>query len=40
MKLKEKGRLVIANYGGNDDAAKAFSDRTGIRSAEMGCGQS
>jgi len=30
LKLKEKGRIVIANYGGNDAAAKAFSDRTGI----------
>jgi acetoacetyl-CoA reductase len=30
LKLKEKGRIVIANYGGNDAAAKEFSDRTGI----------
>ncbi len=30
LKLQEKGRTVIANYGGNDAAAKAFSDRTGI----------
>ncbi|OYX13373.1 MAG: hypothetical protein B7Z15_07515, partial [Rhizobiales bacterium 32-66-8] len=30
LKLKEKGRIVVANYGGNDVAAKAFSDRTGI----------
>lgn len=30
LKLKEKGRFVIANYGGNDAAAKEFSDRTGI----------
>ena len=28
--LKEKGFTVAANYGGNDDAAKAFTDRTGI----------
>ena len=30
LKLKEKGRFVVANYGGNDAAAKEFSDRTGI----------
>ena len=30
LKLQEKGRYVIANYGGNDAAAKAFSERTGI----------
>ena len=30
LKLQEKGRLVIANYGGNDAAAHAFSERTGI----------
>ena len=30
LRLKESGRTVVANYGGNDDAAKAFSERTGI----------
>ncbi len=30
MKLQEKGRTVIANYGGNDSAAQEFSNRTGI----------
>ncbi len=30
VKLKEKGRFVIASYGGNDAAAKEFSARTGI----------
>ena len=30
LKLQEKGRLVIANYGGNDAAAHAFAERTGI----------
>lgn len=30
LKLKEKGRFVVANYGGNDAAAREFSDRTGI----------
>jgi len=29
--LKEKGYAVAANYGGNDDAAKAFTERTGIQ---------
>lgn len=28
--LKEAGHTVAANYGGNDEAAKAFSDETGI----------
>lgn len=28
--LKDAGYDVAANYGGNDDAAKAFTDRTGI----------
>ncbi|MFN2099486.1 acetoacetyl-CoA reductase [Altererythrobacter sp. MF3-039] len=30
LALKEQGRTVIANYGGNDNAAKAFTERTGI----------
>lgn len=32
LALKEHGRTVIANYGGNDAAAKAFTARTGIPS--------
>jgi acetoacetyl-CoA reductase len=28
--LKDKGYRVIANYGGNDEAAKAFTEETGI----------
>jgi len=28
--LKEKGYKVAANYGGNDERAKEFTDRTGI----------
>ncbi len=28
--LKGAGYQVVANYGGNDDAAKAFTERTGI----------
>ncbi|HLS68903.1 MAG TPA: acetoacetyl-CoA reductase [Kiloniellales bacterium] len=30
LALQKKGYRVIANYGGNDEAARAFSDRTGI----------
>jgi acetoacetyl-CoA reductase len=30
IELKEAGYKVAANYGGNDDAANAFSDKTGI----------
>ena len=29
-KLRTDGFTVVANYAGNDDAAKAFSDQTGI----------
>ena len=29
-RLKADGMTVVANYGGNDDAAKRFSDETGI----------
>lgn len=29
--LKEAGYTVAANYGGNDEAAKAFTERTGIK---------
>ncbi|HYF06345.1 MAG TPA: SDR family NAD(P)-dependent oxidoreductase, partial [Acetobacteraceae bacterium] len=28
--LKAAGRTVVANYAGNDAAAQAFTDRTGI----------
>jgi acetoacetyl-CoA reductase len=38
MALKAKGRNVIANYGGNDDAAKAFTERTGIASLKWDVG--
>ncbi|MAZ07840.1 MAG: beta-ketoacyl-ACP reductase [Rickettsiales bacterium] len=31
IKLKEQGINVIANYASNDDAAKDFSDKTGIQ---------
>ena len=30
MALKESGATVAANYGGNDDAANAFKEETGI----------
>ena len=30
LALKDMGMTVAANYGGNDDRAKEFSDRTGI----------
>ena len=29
--LKEAGYSVAANYAGNDDAARAFTDETGIK---------
>ncbi|MSU88185.1 acetoacetyl-CoA reductase [Rhodobacteraceae bacterium 2CG4] len=29
--LKEAGYIVAANYAGNDEAAKAFTDKTGIK---------
>jgi acetoacetyl-CoA reductase len=30
MRLKKMGHIVVANYAGNDERAKEFSDRTGI----------
>jgi len=30
LELKSMGNQVIANYGGNDEAAKAFTEKTGI----------
>ena len=33
--LKNAGHKVVANYGGNDEAAKAFSERTGIPAAKF-----
>ncbi|MCP3429600.1 acetoacetyl-CoA reductase [Opacimonas viscosa] len=30
IKLKEKGYTVVANYGGNDQKAQEFTERTGI----------
>src|SRR3546814_4400167 len=31
LALKEAGMTVAANYAGNDERAKAFTDRTGIK---------
>jgi acetoacetyl-CoA reductase len=36
--LKEQGRTVIANYAGNDSAAHAFHEETGIRTAKFDVG--
>lgn len=30
LSLKDAGYTVVANYAGNDEAAKAFTDETGI----------
>jgi len=32
MRLQKQGHLVIANYGGNDEKARAFTAATGIQS--------
>jgi acetoacetyl-CoA reductase len=36
--LKDKGYKVIANYAGNDEAAKAFTEETGIAVAKFDVG--
>lgn len=36
--LKENGYTVIANYAGNDEAAKEFTERTGIRTSKFDVG--
>ena len=36
--LKEADYTVVANYGGNDAAAKAFTDRTGIQAYKFDVG--
>ncbi|OUR61632.1 beta-ketoacyl-ACP reductase [Colwellia sp. 39_35_sub15_T18] len=33
--LKENGYTVIANYGGNDQAAQEFTERTGIQTSKF-----
>ena len=39
MALKEQGRIVIANYAGNEAAAAAFHEETGIRVAKFDVSQ-
>ena len=36
--LKAAGYTVVANYGGNDEAAKAFTERTGILARKFDVG--
>jgi NAD(P)-dependent dehydrogenase (short-subunit alcohol dehydrogenase family) len=31
LALRDKGVIVAANYAGNDDRAKAFTEKTGIK---------
>lgn len=38
LRLKENGRTVIASYAGNDAAAQAFTERTGIATAKWDVG--
>ena len=38
LKLKEQGVTVIANYGGNDEKAREFTDRTGIAAIKWDVG--
>lgn len=38
LALKEQGITVVANYAGNDERARTFSDRTGIRTVKFDVG--
>jgi len=38
LALKDMGMTVVANYAGNDERAKAFTDRTGIRTVKFDVG--
>src|SRR3546814_18576159 len=38
LALKAPGVTVVANYGGNDEKAKAFTDRTGIKAYKWDVG--
>ncbi len=38
LRLHKQGHQVIANYGGNEEKAKAFTDRTGIPSIRWDVG--
>ena len=38
LALKDMGITVAANYGGNDDRARAFTERTGIKAYKWDVG--
>ena len=38
LALKEMGMTVVANYAGNDERAKAFADRTGLKTVKFDVG--
>ncbi|QDZ08449.1 acetoacetyl-CoA reductase [Sphingomonas panacisoli] len=38
LALKDMGMTVVANYAGNDERAKAFTDRTGIKTVKFDVG--
>jgi acetoacetyl-CoA reductase len=38
LKLQEQGVTVVANYGGNDDKAREFTERTGIKAYKWDVG--
>jgi acetoacetyl-CoA reductase len=38
LKLQEQGITVVANYGGNDDKAREFTERTGIKAYKWDVG--
>ncbi|HKX87676.1 MAG TPA: acetoacetyl-CoA reductase [Sphingopyxis sp.] len=38
LKLKEQGVTVVANYAGNDEKAREFTERTGIRAMKWDVG--
>ena len=40
MRLQKMGHTVVANYAGNDEKAREFSERTGIATAKWDVGES
>lgn len=38
LKLQEQGVTVVANYGGNDEKARAFTERTGMKAYKWDVG--
>lgn len=38
LALKEQGRMVVANYGGNEEKARAFTEATGIKAYKWDVG--